>query len=550
MFQTSHPVTGSGFHDRAAELQQLGAFVEGVRAGSPRWLAIIGPRKVGKTSMILELSRRNPDVDFIVADTQEGSPPSEETFRTCALRAVDAALGDELESSLEILVATRGDLDGALHGSPTFQSLPPPIKAAIRGLALPKLTHDILRVFLDLPERLAEALDRRIVVAIDEFQELAVGARGGDVLKAVRAAWQRHRRVGYIVSGSGRTMLEDMITREHSPFFQHFALMYVEPFRAPEAVALLVDESRPDRPIPRALAERTVAALGGHPFYLQLVGEELIAREPPYDEASLKDALQTVLFSETGRLALYLQLAFDRVVGRSAYLAATLEALSDGPARVTDVAARIRAGTGDAARYLERLGDLVRKRDEGTYAIEDPVFALWLRWRRPGGTAVPMTVIGDAAEREVAIQLADLGFELVYQSRASRGAFDLIAIRGAIQLAIQVKRSALPAAFKLSEWQRMGADAARLGWRWTIAAVEPGGAIRFLDPAAARRGRQVRLGEAAAIDNLVAWLDRGAQAGSATAGRRRRGSAAGSPRTRRTRRPCPGPAGWPGRPSW
>jgi AAA+ ATPase superfamily predicted ATPase/Holliday junction resolvase len=511
MFQTNHPVTGTGFHDREDELRQLDAFAGAVRAGAPRWLAIIGPRKVGKTSMILELSRRNPDIDFIVADTQEGSPPSEETFRTVALRAVDAALGDELASSLEILAATRGDFDAALHGCPTFLALPPALKAAIRGLTLPKLSPDLLRVFLDLPERLAEALERRIVVAVDEFQELAVGARGTDLIKMVRAAWQRHRRVGYIVSGSGRTLLEDMITRDHSPFFQHFALMYVEPFHAPEAVALLVDESRPDRPIPRALAERTVAALGGHPFYLQLVGETLTAGEPPYDDASLKAALQTVLFSETGRLSLYLQLAFDRVVGRSTYLAATLEALAEGPARVTDVANRIHAGTGDTSRYLERLGDLVRKRDDGTYAIDDPVFALWLRWRRPGGTVVPMTVIGDDAEREVAIQLANLGFELVYQSRASRGAFDLLAIRAAVQLAIQVKRSALPIAFKLREWQRMSADAARLGWRWTIAVVEPGGATRFLDPAKARRGKAVRLGEAAAIENLAAWLDRPAR---------------------------------------
>ncbi|HWO21356.1 MAG TPA: ATP-binding protein [Kofleriaceae bacterium] len=507
MFQTNHPVTGTGFHDRQDELQKLDAFAAAVRAGAPRWLAIIGPRKVGKTSLILELSRRNPDLDFIIADTLEGSPPSEETFRTVALRAVDAALADELPSSLEILAATRGDFDAALHGCPTFLALAPPLKAAIRALMLPKLSPDLLRVFLDLPERLAEALDRWIAVAIDEFQELAVGARGGDLVKMVRAAWQRHRRVGYIVSGSGRTLLEEMLTREHSPFFQHFGLMYIEPFRSPEAVALLVDESRPDRPIPRALAERAVAALGGHPFYLQLVGESLISGEPPYDDASLKAALQTVLFSETGRLSLYLQLAFDRAVGRSTYLAATLDALAAGPARVTDVAAHIHAGTGDTSRYLERLGDLVRRRDDGTYAIDDPVFALWLRWRRPGGTVVPMTVIGDEAEREVAIQLASHGFDLVYQSRASRGAFDLLALRAAVQLAIQVRRSALPIAFKLGEWQRMSADAARLGWRWTIAAVEPGGAIRFLDPNKARRGKEVRLGEAAVIENVAAWLD-------------------------------------------
>jgi len=187
MFQTSYPVSGTGFHDRGAEMSRLVAFVEEVRAGSPRWLAVIGPRKVGKTSLIVELSRRSPDVDFVVVDTQETSPPSEEIFRTCALRVVDTLLGHELPSSLEILVATGGDLDAALHGSATFATLRPPLKASIRALGLRKLTNDLLRVYLDLPERLAEALDRRLVLAIDEFQELAVGARKTDVIRSSAA---------------------------------------------------------------------------------------------------------------------------------------------------------------------------------------------------------------------------------------------------------------------------------------------------------------------------------------------------------------------------
>jgi Holliday junction resolvase len=215
-----------------------------------------------------------------------------------------------------------------------------------------------------------------------------------------------------------------------------------------------------------------------------------------------------VLFSRSGRLALYLQLAFDHAVGKSTYLAAVLDALSEGPQRQTDVATRIGASTADTARYLERLGDVVRRRDDGLYELDDPVFALWLRWRRPGGSVVPMTIIGDAAEREVAATLARLGMDLVYQSRGSRGAFDLLATRGARQLAIQVKRSPLPLVFSKTEWKRMQADAKRFGWRWTIASVTPDGAITFLDPARASSGKTIRLAEKAAIDNIVEWIDR------------------------------------------
>lgn len=505
-FQTSHPVSGSGFHDRATELAQLGAFVEELRRDSARWLALIGPRKVGKTSLLLELSRRASDVAFVLVDVQELAVASSEIFRTCALRTIDTLLGAELESSLELLAAIGSDLGPALDTSPTFARLPAKLRTAIRALGSAAMTNELARLCLDLPEQLAEALDRRLVIAIDEFQELAVGARS-DILPVVRSTWQKHRRIGYVVSGSGRTLLEDMVTREHSPFFQHFALMYVGAFAHDDAVDLLAGEHAPGRAIPRAIAERAVAVLGGHPFYLQLLGETLLASPPPYDDAALKDALQTVLFSRTGRLALYLQLGYDRAVGRSAYLAVLLDVLADGPARIAEISPRIHAGTGDTARYLERLGDVVRRIDDGRYQIEDPVFALWLRWRRAGGTVVPMTVIGDAAEREVANQLAHSGFDLVYQSRASRGAFDLLATRGPVQLGVQVKRSALPLSFSLTAWNRMAADAKRLGWQWTIASVDTDGTVRFLDPKRGRRGKTMRLSRGAVIDNVIAWLD-------------------------------------------
>jgi AAA+ ATPase superfamily predicted ATPase len=508
VFQSSHPVSGVTFYDRDAELAGLEAYLAQLRAGTTRWLAVIGPRKIGKTSMILELSRRAAHLVVVAVDTQEVSPPSLEVFRIAALRTVDRLLGADLGASLEVLAATRGDVTTVLDGSAGFAALPGPVKTAIRALPRAEMTDDFARICLDLPEKLADALDTRLLLAIDEFQELAtLPRRAADPLPLIRAAWQRHRRVGYIVSGSGRSLLEDMVTREHSPFFQHFDVMYVEPFATHDAVALLTGEAPPDRAIPAELARRAVAVLGGHPFYLQLFGEALVAGPPPYGDAALKEALQAVLFSPTGRLALYFQLAYERAVGRSAQLAAVLDALAPGARRMSDVARQLGIGTADVARYLERLGDLVRKTEDGAYQLEDRVFALWLAWRRPGGTVVPMTVVGDEAERAVAALLARLGFDLVYQSRASRGSFDLLATRGPVQLGVQVKRSPLPLRFPPASWQRMKADARRLGWRWVVASVDPGGEVRFLDPAKVRRSKAYALANASVIDNLTEWLD-------------------------------------------
>jgi hypothetical protein len=303
-------------------------------------------------------------------------------------------------------------------------------------------------------------------------------------------------------------MLTDLTTSERSPFFQHFALMELGHLPVAKAISLLTDLGPKDRPISRTIAEQAVRVLGGHPFYLQLFGETLTSTSPPYDEDALKWALQQVLFSRTGRLALYFEREYQQLVGRSTSLAATLQQLSGGPVRLTDLASSIRSPSGATVRFIERLGDAVLRNEDGLYQLSDTTFGLWLSWRKPGGTVVPMNLVGDEAERAVAEHLATMGFDLIYQSKASRGAFDLLATRDSRQLGVQVKRSGIPLSLPVKVWTRMEAEAERFHWHWVVAVMTPEGEVVFLDPSKARRRRGVRLDERAAIDNLLRWLDR------------------------------------------
>ena len=134
-------------------------------------------------------------------------------------------------------------------------------------------------------------------------------------------------------------------------------------------------------------------------------------------------------------------------------------------------------------------------------------FENWLRWRRPGGTVVPMRVVGDEAEKAVAELLAGMGFDLVDQSRASRGAFDLLATRGPAQLGVQVKRATLPWRCPRAEWSRMAAEGRRFHWHWIVAAVGEREEIALLDPAKAVLRKEATLRENARIANLPLWLD-------------------------------------------
>ncbi len=510
MFRTSTPVTDIAFHDRAQELQQLTRRVEQLRAGAPHWLAVLGVRRVGKTSLLLELVRRNrhKDVRFVVLDCFEEQPLGFELFRRLGLRTVDAFFGSELGVSLEALSARPDEYRAALPEARAFAGFDRALRADLLSLCVAPANVKTAELALGLPERLAVATEQYCVVAWDEFQELTkLPASRGGVLTLARAIWQRHRRTTYVVCGSERCLLQQLATSERSPFFQHFDLMELGSMTPPDALKLLRQSGPPGKTIPTAVAKQAVEILGGHPFYLQLFGEVLTEREPPYDVGLVRQVFSELLFTRTGRLSLYFAREFDRLVGQASTLASTLEALTDGPLRTMEIARRTGASSGAVVRYLERLGDAVIRDEAQRWSMADPVFAMWLRWRQPGGAVVPMSVIGDEAELEIARKLSALGFELVYQSRASRGAFDLLGIRAGVQVGIQVKRCPLPVRFTKAAWARLVSDAKRLGWRCLVATVTPAGEVYFFDPARARLGAAVTLTSQMALDNVLHWLE-------------------------------------------
>lgn len=508
MFNPSTPVSSEAFFDREEALEHLVRTTESLRAGAPSWVAILGRRKVGKSSLLLELARRvtAADLSVVILDSDEFAPMGSDVLRRYALRVVEYVLGARLGCSLEQRQYRPVDYRAALV--PILSAMPPDTARLVMDLPELESGPTTDRLLLDLPEKLAEALGVRIIVAWDEFQRVASIRGRGELVPAMRSAWQRHRRVAYVISGSERSVLRQMVLSEHSPFFQHFAIRELGSLPPRDAVRLLVECAPPEHPIPEALAGRAAQLLDGHPFYLQLFGDEITRLPPPCDERVLKEALQSLLFSRTGRLSLYFENEYQRAIGSATTLAATLAAVAQQPSTLSEVASLIGAPTSATSQYLGRLGDLVVRNDQ-RWEVADPVFAQWLRWRGPLGAAVPMRVLGDEGERLAAEHLASLGFDLIYQSRGSRGSFDLLAVRGAWPMGVQVRRRPLPLRFTTTEWTRMEADAARFGWRWAIVAVDPeDGTVRVLDPSRARGSRGRILDEEAKLDNVLAWVQR------------------------------------------
>src|SRR6185369_691717 len=104
-----------------------------------------------------------------------------EFFRRYALRLVDAVFAAEIGESPEALARDPNAFRAALTAAPRFRHTDATTRRVLFALPEAKLDGAFIRQCLELPERLATSLGTPILVAIDEFQELAelASKRGG-----------------------------------------------------------------------------------------------------------------------------------------------------------------------------------------------------------------------------------------------------------------------------------------------------------------------------------------------------------------------------------
>ena len=509
-FEASRPVDGDLFVDRSQELQRLDAAIGKLQAGRSDFLAVLGLRTQGKSSLFREWMRRHAGTKGVVfVPVQCWAWPDPEDFFQEYLRvtinAILAAAGTVHEAGLLAATADPGrivELAAFAAGRGMIG-----LGKALRLMADYKSSRDRANTFraaIRMPELVASSERMRFQFILDEFQELAgfdafqaVRKGFGSIYTMLREEWQEQRRCNYIVSGSAVSLLRQITENPSAPFFQHFTPLHLGPLPEQEAVSLLAGFSRRSgAAIPERLCRRMIGLVGATPYYLQVLGEELVlaARDGKPDDNAWKRVCQRVLLQPSGRLYQYFELLHQKVAGRSSLLEKILVALSERPARGSEIAAAIGVTQNRLSSKLPLLEaqDVVVKQ-RGSYGLCDPCYALWLRAAHgPVSSVAAPLLLGEASERNVAREAARQGVGLVYQSRASRGAFDLLAVYQAAHIGVQVKKIAqFPVYVSEREIGRMRHDARALGWRAVLAFDSEDG-VSFHAPASGRKTKRGR----------------------------------------------------------
>src|SRR5205823_5724903 len=73
---------------------------------------------------------------------------------------------------------------------------------------------------LNLPDKIAREKKIRAVVCVDEFQNISFMEDGIAFQKKLRAHWQKHQHVTYVLYGSRRHLMMEFFTKSSMPFYK------------------------------------------------------------------------------------------------------------------------------------------------------------------------------------------------------------------------------------------------------------------------------------------------------------------------------------------
>lgn len=259
-FQYGTLVDRENFVNRVEERKQLKEML-----GSGINVMLISPRRWGKSSLVKvamdELVHENKDIRVCYIDAF--SIKTETEFYQTFAREVIATAASTLEKRLE-------DIKHFLKGiSPSVTLKSDSSDSMSFDLKFELGDRDVLEV-LELPEKIAIAKGLRIIVCIDEFQQLAQLSGYKDMEGKMRSVWQKQHSVSYCFYGSKRHMMMDIFNNSSNPFYRFGQVLFLQKIKKEEWIPFIVHSfQKTGKSISSEQADKLCEIVKCHSWYLQ-----------------------------------------------------------------------------------------------------------------------------------------------------------------------------------------------------------------------------------------------------------------------------------------
>lgn len=361
----------AAFTDRESEIAELSA---DLRNGQD--VVLFAPRRYGKSSLIWRVAQELVTEDLLVAQVDLMRTPTKEKLAEKLAGAIHEEIASRLFRARERLRVFAG-----LRIAPTVTIDPEDGSVSFSFDA--RATHQDIDATLEglfaLPGRLAAGRGRRVVLVLDEFQEVAEIDAG--LPKLMRSVFQEQPEVAHVYLGSKRHMMERIFNDENEPFWRSAKQMELGVI-SPALFARYGTErfAATGRSLDAGACAELLAITGGHPYATQEALYHLWEATTPgetADRARLDRALDALLRSEHAHFSLLWSRA-------AAAQRLVLQALAcEQPGRPLSSAYRERHALPSSATVQSALGalidaELVVRAARGEYRIAEPFLAEWI----------------------------------------------------------------------------------------------------------------------------------------------------------------------------
>lgn len=367
-FKFGKVVTEVEFTNRIKEIRQLhNNFQSGTNT------ILISPRRWGKSSLVKKaaalLQKKNKKILFCMIDLF--NIRSEEQFYQLLAENLIKISATKWEDRIETTKNFIGRFIPKL--SYTFDNINE-FSISLDWKEVIKNPDDII----NLAENIAVKKRLKIVVCIDEFQNINVFDDPLAFQKKLRANWQNHQSASYCLYGSKRNMMTELFSSASMPFYKFGDIIFLQKIELKDWESFIVKRFKDtDKIISTEAASIIATSVELHPYYSQQLAQQswLLTEKICSDEVVLK-ALDNI----TLQLSLLFQNLTDSLSSTQINF---LKALLGEEKQMSSKDTLEKYQLGTSANIIRIKEALINKEIIDTSGAEililDPIYKHWLK---------------------------------------------------------------------------------------------------------------------------------------------------------------------------
>ena len=367
LFVFGKAVGGEAFTDREKDTAKL---VSNFQYGVNTFL--LSPRRWGKTSLVkkAKLLAESDKLKIVYLDVQRCRSREEfcERFASAVITQTASKMEEWMENAKSFLSRFSFGVNTSADPASDYSFR---IKMSPKEVS----TDDLLQ----LPERIAIRKNIRVVVCIDEFQQIGEYADSANFQVELRSVWQHQERTSYCLFGSRKHLMEALFSDVNRPFYKFGDVIYLQRIPTEYWVKYISGKFKQEgKSISRKQAAWIVDSVEGNSSYVQQLSWLVFQHtEKKVTEKNLSAALSELVDQCND--------VFEaKTEGLTAYQMNYLRAISDGfhtGLSSADVIREYDLGSSSNVSIIRKSlieKDLITVEKDGIH-LADPVMVIWIK---------------------------------------------------------------------------------------------------------------------------------------------------------------------------